>query len=88
MLPPQPPPLLRQSAHAALWIAKNSSGALETVVRPTEGNDINGIVLKKKVLAEPFMKAMQGLMDSGCSRAPPRSLGGHRRRPEWRHRVR
>jgi polar amino acid transport system substrate-binding protein len=53
------------SAHAALWIAKNSSGALETVIRPTEGNDVNGIVLKKKVLAEPFMKAMQGLMDSG-----------------------
>jgi polar amino acid transport system substrate-binding protein len=53
------------SAHAALWIAKNSSGALETVVRPTEGNDVNGIVLKKKVLAEPFQKAMQGLMDSG-----------------------
>ena len=53
------------SAHAALWIAKNSSGALETVIRPTEGNDVNGIVLKKKVLAEPFQKAMQGLMDSG-----------------------
>jgi polar amino acid transport system substrate-binding protein len=54
------------SDHAALWIAKNSSGELDVVLRPTEGNDINGIVLKKDVLVEPMQKAIQQLMDSGA----------------------
>lgn len=53
------------SAHAALWISKNSSGALDVALRPTEGNDINGIVLKKGVLVEPVQKAIQQLMDAG-----------------------
>jgi polar amino acid transport system substrate-binding protein len=53
------------SDHAALWIAKNSDGALDVVLRPTEGNDINGIVLKKGELATTVQTAIQGLMDSG-----------------------
>jgi polar amino acid transport system substrate-binding protein len=53
------------SDHAALWIAKNSKGALEVALRPTEGNDINGIVLKKGELTVPVQKAIQQLMDSG-----------------------
>jgi polar amino acid transport system substrate-binding protein len=54
-----------QGAHAALWIAKNSGGELEVYLRPNEGNDINGILLKKGGLVEPFQKAIQQLMDSG-----------------------
>ncbi len=53
------------SAHAALWIAKNSAGALDVALRPTEGNDINGIVLKKGGLVDPVQKAIQQLMDAG-----------------------
>lgn len=53
------------SAHAALWIAKNSDGALEVILRPTEGNDVNGIVLRKGDLVEPVQGAIQQLMDSG-----------------------
>jgi polar amino acid transport system substrate-binding protein len=53
------------SAHAALWIAKNSNDELEVALRPTEGNDINGIVLKKGVMTETVQKAIQGLMDAG-----------------------
>ena len=54
-----------QSAHAALWIAKNSDGALEVFLRPSEGNDINGILLRKGDLAAPVQVAIQQLMDSG-----------------------
>ena len=53
------------SDHAALWIAKNSAGALDVILRPTEGKDINGIVLKKGGLVEPVQKAIQQLMDDG-----------------------
>ncbi len=53
------------SDHAALWIAKNSNNELEVVLRPTEGNDINGILLKKGELVAPVQKAIQQLMDSG-----------------------
>jgi polar amino acid transport system substrate-binding protein len=50
------------SAHAALWIAKNSGDALDVVLRPKEGNDI---VLKKGELVPPVQAAIQQLMDSG-----------------------
>jgi polar amino acid transport system substrate-binding protein len=53
------------SDHAALWIAKNSKGALEVALRPNEGNDINGIVLKKGELTPTVQKAIQQLMDAG-----------------------
>jgi polar amino acid transport system substrate-binding protein len=53
------------SAHAALWIAKQSEGELEVFLRPNEGNDVNGIVLKKGELVVPVQKAMQQLMDAG-----------------------
>ncbi len=53
------------SAHAALWIAKNSNGELDVALRPTEGNDINGIVLKKGELVPPVQAAIQQMMDSG-----------------------
>jgi polar amino acid transport system substrate-binding protein len=53
------------SDHAALAIAQNSSGELDVILRPTEGNDINGIVLKKDVLKEPVLGAIQQLYDAG-----------------------
>jgi polar amino acid transport system substrate-binding protein len=53
------------SDHAALWIAKASNGELDVALRPTEGNDINGIVLAKGELTAPVQKAVQQLMDSG-----------------------
>lgn len=53
------------SDHAALWISKKSKGALDVVLRPKEGNDINGIVLKKGGLVSPVQKAVQQLMDTG-----------------------
>lgn len=53
------------SDHAALWIAKASNGALDVALRPTEGNDINGIVLAKGELTAPVQAAIQQLMDSG-----------------------
>jgi polar amino acid transport system substrate-binding protein len=56
------------SGHAALWIAKGSEGALDVVLRPTEGNDINGMVLKKGELMAPMQAAIQQLMDAGTLR--------------------
>lgn len=53
------------SDHASLWIAKNSNGELDVVLRPTEGADINGILLAKGELAEPMQAAIQQLMDDG-----------------------
>jgi polar amino acid transport system substrate-binding protein len=54
------------SDHAALAIAQGSDGALDVILRPNEGNDINGIVLRKGDLVEPMQKAIQGMMDSGA----------------------
>lgn len=52
--------------HAALWIAKNSEGALEVVGKPKDGNDINGIVLAKDgEMQKPVQAAIQKLMDNG-----------------------
>lgn len=56
-------------AHAALWIAETSDGALDVILKPTEGNDINGIALRKGDLVEPVQGAIQQLMDSGTLRA-------------------
>ncbi len=53
------------SGHAALAIAQNSKGELDVILRPTEGNDINGIVLKKGELAAPIQGAIQQLFDAG-----------------------
>jgi polar amino acid transport system substrate-binding protein len=53
------------SDHAALAIAQNSKGELDVILRPTEGNDINGIVLKKGVLTAPVLGAIQQLYDAG-----------------------
>lgn len=53
------------SGHAALWISQNSDGALDVVLRPNEGADINGILLAKGGLVEPMQAAVQQLMDSG-----------------------
>ncbi len=56
------------SAHAASWIAKQSEGEaveLEVFLRPENGKDINGILLRKGDLAETFQAAIQQLMDSG-----------------------
>jgi len=54
------------SDHAALAIAQSSSGALDVILRPKEGNDINGIVLAKGDLVKPVQGAIQQMMDSGA----------------------
>jgi polar amino acid transport system substrate-binding protein len=53
------------SDHAALAIAQNSDGKLDVILRPTEGNDINGIVLKKGTLKDPVLGAITQLYDAG-----------------------
>jgi polar amino acid transport system substrate-binding protein len=53
------------SDHAALWIAKQSTGALDVVLKAQEGKDINGIAIKKGGLTEPIHQAIQKLMDDG-----------------------
>ena len=53
------------SDHAALWIAKQSNGALDVVLKAQEGKDINGIAIKKGALTEPIHQAIQKLMDDG-----------------------
>ena len=55
-------------AHAASWIAKQTEGEadeLEVFLRPEDGKDINGILLRKGDLAPVFQAAIQQLMDSG-----------------------
>ena len=55
-------------AHAASWIAKQTEGEadeLEVFLRPEDGKDINGILLRKGDLALVFQAAIQQLMDSG-----------------------
>ncbi|MEY4230204.1 MAG: hypothetical protein RLZZ362_1053 [Actinomycetota bacterium] len=54
------------SGHASLAIAQSSDGALDVILRPNEGKDINGMVLRKGDLVEPMQLAIQGLMDSGA----------------------
>jgi len=54
------------SDHAALAIAQSSDGALDVILRPNEGQDINGLVLRKGDLVETMQVAIQGLMDSGA----------------------
>lgn len=53
------------SGHASLAIAQSSDGELEVVLRPNEGQDINGILLRKGDLVAAIQPAMQQLMDSG-----------------------
>jgi polar amino acid transport system substrate-binding protein len=53
------------SDHAALAIAQSSDGELDVVLRPNEGQDINGILLRKGDLVAAIQPAMQQLMDSG-----------------------
>jgi polar amino acid transport system substrate-binding protein len=54
------------SGHASLAIAQASDGELEVFLRPNEGNDINGILLRKGDLTASIQPAMQQLMDSGA----------------------
>jgi len=53
------------SGHASLAIAQNSGGELDVVLRPNEGTDINGILLRKGDLTEAVQPAIQQLMDDG-----------------------
>lgn len=54
------------SGHAALAIAQKSDGALDVVLRPNEGKDINGMLLRKGDLTAPMQAAVQQLMDNGA----------------------
>ena len=53
------------SDHVAFWIAKTSKGALDVALRPDQGQDINGIAVRKGGLVTPIQKAIQQLMDGG-----------------------
>ena len=53
------------SDHVAFWIAKTAKGALDVALRPDQGQDINGIAVKKGGLVTPIQKAIQQLMDGG-----------------------
>ena len=53
------------SDHVAFWIAKTSKGVLDVALRPDQGQDINGIAVKKGGLVTPIQKAIQQLMDGG-----------------------
>lgn len=53
------------SGHASLAIAQSSDGELDVVLRPNEGQDVNGILLRKGDLTEAIQPAIQQLMDSG-----------------------
>lgn len=54
------------SGHASLAIAQASDGELDVVLRPNEGTDINGILLRKGDLTASVQPAIQQLMDSGA----------------------
>jgi polar amino acid transport system substrate-binding protein len=53
------------SAHVSSWWQQNGDGAFEVLLRPTQGADFNGMVVRKGGLATVVQKAVQQLMDDG-----------------------
>ncbi len=53
------------SAHVSSWWQQNGDGEFEVLLRPTQGADFNGMVVRKGGLATVVQKAVQKLMDDG-----------------------
>ena len=53
------------SAHVSSWWQQNAGDELEIVLRPDQGNDVNGMVVRKGGLVNVMQKAIQQLMDDG-----------------------
>jgi len=53
------------SAHVSSWWQQNAGDELEIVLRPDQGNDINGMVVRKGGLVNVMQKAVQQLMNDG-----------------------
>jgi polar amino acid transport system substrate-binding protein len=53
------------SAHVSSWWQQNGNGEFEVLLRPTEGADFNGMVVRKGGLDKVMQKAVQQLMDDG-----------------------
>ena len=53
------------SAHVSSWWQQNGDGEFEVLLRPTQGADFNGMVVRKGGLAKVVQKAVQKLMDDG-----------------------
>ena len=57
------------SAHVSSWWQQNAGDELEIVLRPDQGNDINGMVVRKGGLVKVMQKAVQQLMNDGTFKA-------------------
>ena len=53
------------SAHVSSWWQQNSGTELDIVLRPDQGADVNGMVVRKGGLVNVMQKAVQKLMDDG-----------------------
>lgn len=53
------------SAHVSSWWQQNGNGEFDVLLRPTEGADYNGMVVRKGSLTNVMQKAIQRLMDDG-----------------------
>jgi polar amino acid transport system substrate-binding protein len=53
------------SASVSSWWQQNGNGEFEVLLRPTQGADFNGMVVRKGGLAKVMQKAVQQLMDDG-----------------------
>ena len=53
------------SAHVSSWWQQNGNGEFEVLLRPTQGADFNGMVVRKGSLTEVMQKAIQKLIDDG-----------------------
>jgi polar amino acid transport system substrate-binding protein len=53
------------SAHVSSWWQQNGEGEFEVLLRPTQGADFNGMVVRKGGLAKVMEKAVQQLMNDG-----------------------
>jgi ABC-type amino acid transport substrate-binding protein len=53
------------SAHVSSWWQQNGDDEFEVLLRPTQGADFNGMVVRKGGLATVIQKTVQKLMDDG-----------------------
>jgi len=53
------------SAHVSSWWQQNAGDELEIVLRPDQGADVNGMVVRKGGLVNVMQKAVQQLMNDG-----------------------
>jgi polar amino acid transport system substrate-binding protein len=53
------------SASVSSYLQQNGNGEFEVLLRPTQGLDYNGMVVRKGGLVKVMQKAVQQLMDDG-----------------------